>query len=202
MFDEKSKQGLPRAVCVYCGSSGQVDDSFKQMAREVATALAKSKITIVYGGGRVGLMGIAADSALAAGGEVIGIIPSFITEYEVQHTKITKLYIVDSMHTRKKMMVEQSDAFVILPGGYGTLDEAFEVLSWKKLKLHNKPIVVYNKGGFWDPLLDLIKHMRKHGFITQQDLNSFSVVNNIDGLIEAISRKPEGETVIPTTSWF
>jgi len=189
------------SVCVYCGSSGQVDESFKQMAREVAVALAKNKIRMIYGGGRVGLMGIAADAALAAGGEVIGIIPSFISEHEIQHTGLTELRVVDGMHERKRMMEELSDAFAVLPGGYGTLDEAFESLSWKKLRLHNKPVVFYNKGGFWDPLLDLIKHMRKHGFINQHDLESFAVAKNTGELLQYLAA-PSEASVSPEKIWF
>ena len=109
-------------------------------------------------------MGIVADSALKAGGKVIGIIPQHIRAQEVQHTGLTELHVVPDMHTRKRMMVEQSDAFVILPGGLGTLDETFEILTWKKLSLHNKPIIIFNDRGYWDPMLKLITHTVSEGF--------------------------------------
>lgn len=189
------------SVCVYCGSASRVDESFKTIAHDVATALAMRKIRLVYGGGRVGLMGIAADAALRAGGEVIGIIPGFIRDYEIQHEGITQLHVVDSMHTRKRMMVEQSDAFAVLPGGYGTLDETFEILSWKKLGLHNKPVVIYNPDGFWTPLLDLIGHMHGHGFVSAQDMASFAVAENLDELFAALATPP-GKASDPSTRWF
>jgi uncharacterized protein (TIGR00730 family) len=190
-----------RSVCIYCGSANRVDESFKTIARDVATSLARRRIRIVYGGGRVGLMGLTADTALQAGGEVVGIIPGFIRDYEIQHEGLTKLHVVDSMHTRKRMMVEQSDAFAVLPGGFGTLDETFEILSWKKLGLHNKPVVIYNPDGFWTPLLDLIGHMHKHGFVSQEDTLSFAVATNLDELFTGLATPP-GHPSDPSTRWF
>ena len=138
-----------QSVCIYCGSSNDVDDRYKKSARDVSTMLARQGKTIVYGGGHVGLMGIVADTALKAGAKVIGIIPEHIRAQEVQHTGLTELHVVPDMHTRKRMMVERADAFVILPGGLGTLDETFEILTWKKLKLHNKPVIIFNENGYW-----------------------------------------------------
>ena len=140
------------SVCVYCGSSSRVSDTYKDAAHQLGTLLGENGHQLVYGGGRVGLMGIVADATLAAGGSVVGIIPEHIQVLEVEHTGLTELLVVDSMHTRKRMMVDRSDAFVVLPGGLGTLDETFEILTWKQLRLHDKPIVVANIDGYWDAL--------------------------------------------------
>lgn len=174
------------SVCLYCGSANHVPDRFKKTAHDISTALAKRKLRIVYGGGHVGLMGIVADAALAAGAQVIGIIPEHIRLQEVQHTGLSKLHVVPDMHTRKRMMVEHADAFVILPGGLGTLDETFEILTWKKLGLHNKPIIIFNQQGYWDPLLKLIGHMVSEGFALPSDQALFKVVTGLDHLIEAL----------------
>src|SRR4051812_28646019 len=153
-----------RAVCVYCGSSGKVADAYKTAAHELGIRLGSEGLRLVYGGGRVGLMGIVADASLSVGGEVIGIIPEHIQKLEVDHGGLTELHVVDSMHTRKRMMVERSDAFVVLPGGLGTLDEMFEIITWRQLRLHDKPVVIVNIAGYWDPLKILLAHLRDSGF--------------------------------------
>jgi uncharacterized protein (TIGR00730 family) len=153
---------------------------YKNTARDLATALAKRTLRIVYGGGHVGLMGIVADTALKAGARVIGIIPEHIRAMEVQHDGLTELHVVPDMHTRKRMMVERSDAFIILPGGLGTLDEAFEIITWKKLKLHNKPIIIFNQDGYWDPLVTLVDRTVKEGFAQPRDQALFNVTTSIE----------------------
>lgn len=173
-------------VCIYCGSSNNVADAFKKNAYDASTALAKQGKRIVYGGGHVGLMGIIADAALKAGAEVIGIIPEHIRAQEVQHTGLTKLHVVPDMHTRKRMMVESSDAFVILPGGLGTLDEVFEILTWKKLKLHNKPILIFNQNGYWDGFLALIDQTIKDGFAAPSDRALFKVVTTVAEMLDVL----------------
>jgi uncharacterized protein (TIGR00730 family) len=182
-----------KSVCLYCGSSSAVPAHFKTTAHDVSTALAKQGVDIVYGGGHVGLMGIVADAALKAGGKVTGIIPEHIRAKEVQHTNLTKLHVVPDMHTRKRMMVEQSDAFIILPGGLGTLDEAFEIITWKKLGLHDKPIVIFNQQGFWDPLLALINHLADTGFAQKNDLTLYTVATTIDEVFAALKKAPESK---------
>jgi uncharacterized protein (TIGR00730 family) len=177
---------LLSSVCVYCGSSGQVDQKFKDSARAIGTELARRKLRTVYGGGHVGLMGIVADSALQAGGTVIGIIPEHIRAQEVQHTGLTELHVVPDMHTRKRMMVERADAFVILPGGFGTLDEAFEILTWKQLQLHDKPIIFFNLDGYWDQLLAMIDKMVAEGFSKPAYRAFFKVVTDVKSLFEAL----------------
>jgi uncharacterized protein (TIGR00730 family) len=180
------------SVCVYCGSANDVGDAFKQTARDVGTVLAQQGMRIVYGGGHVGLMGIVADAALAVGAEVVGIIPEHIRAQEVQHTGLTKLHVVPDMHTRKRMMVEHADAFVILPGGLGTLDELFEILTWKKLKLHNKPIIIFNQDGYWNIFLELIDHLIGEGFAAPADRALFKVVTTIPAMLDLLqqSEKP------------
>jgi uncharacterized protein (TIGR00730 family) len=179
-----------KSICVYCGSASKVSDSYKSVARATGTALAAAGKRVVYGGGRVGLMGIVADAALAAGGEVIGIIPHHIQEKEIQHNGLTELHVVDNMHTRKRMMVERADAFVILPGGFGTLDETFEILTWKQLGLHNKPIVFLNYEGYWDHLLALIQHLVTEGFTPADNLQYFSSAASVTAMMTALENAP------------
>lgn len=195
-----SKQGLNLSlstVCVYCGSANDVAPHFKSLARDVSTALAKHKLNLVYGGGHVGLMGIVADAGLAAGAKVVGIIPEHIRSKEIQHNGLTELHVVPDMHTRKRMMVEKSDAFIILPGGLGTLDEAFEILTWKKLKLHNKPIIIFNHQGYWDTFLALVAQTVKEGFSQPSDMALYKTVTTVEELLEALDSDttPEAATI-------
>ncbi len=188
-------------VCVYCGSSSKVDDSYKTAATQLGGMIAKEGWGVVYGGGRVGLMGLVADSALSAGGEVVGIIPSHIEEREVQHEELTELHVVDTMHVRKQMMVDRSQAFVILPGGLGTLDELFELLTWKQLGLHDKPIVIVNMDGYWSEMLAAVRYIADQGFMRQDDLNLFVEVQDVKDVSEAIKNAPS-EKFDPTTKWI
>jgi uncharacterized protein (TIGR00730 family) len=174
------------SVCVYCGSSNFVAAPFKASAQAIGTELARRGSRIVYGGGHVGLMGIVADAAMAAGGTVIGIIPEHIRAQEVQHTGLTELLVVPDMHTRKRMMVERADAFIILPGGLGTLDEAFEIMTWKKLKLHNKPILVFNQDGYWNEMLALIDKTIAEGFSQPADRALFKEVSSVENLFNTL----------------
>ena len=190
-----------RSVCVYCGSSSRVDPRFKAAAHDLGTALARAGIQVVYGGGRVGLMGIVADAALAAGGRVVGIIPEHIQALEVDHTGLTELHVVDSMHTRTRMMVERSDGFVVLPGGLGTLDELFEILTWKQLRLHDKPIVVVDVDGYWRPMLAMLEDMITAGFVRPEHRALLRVVAGVDAVTAALAGAPEPQ-VDPRTKWM
>ena len=190
-----------RAICVYCGSSNRVDESHKDSARRIGREIGERGLQLVYGGGRVGLMGIAADATLAAGGEVIGIIPGHIQELEVEHTGLTELHVVDSMHTRKRMMFDRSDAFVILPGGLGTLDETFEIITWKQLGLHDKPVIVVDAGGYWRPMLDMLEHMIGAGFARPEHLRLFRVVDAVESVFEALALEPE-PAIEPQAKWM
>jgi uncharacterized protein (TIGR00730 family) len=176
-----------KSICVYCGSANGVAERHKKTAHDVSAALAKHKLDIIYGGGHVGLMGIVADAALAEGARVIGIIPEHIRAKEIQHMGLSELHVVPDMHTRKRMMVDRSDAFVVLPGGFGTLDETIEIITWKKLKLHGKPIIIFNDDHYWDPLIALIEHTVKSGFADKKDLELYKVVTTIEGLFAALA---------------
>ena len=185
-------------VCVYCGASERVPAYFREAAAELGTGLAKSGFGVVYGGGGVGLMGTVADSALNAGGKVIGIIPDHLTEAELGNQNLTELIIVDSMHTRKRTMVERSDAFCVLPGGFGTMDEFFEILTWRQLNLHNRPIVIVNVRGYWDPLLDLLSHQQEIGFAPQKANEMFVVVDSVADALEFLEEAKRPTEVIET----
>lgn len=181
------------AICLYCGSSNFVEDSYKEAAAEAGKLLAAAGIRLIYGGGHVGLMGVAADAALAGGGEVVGIIPEHIQVREVRHSHLTELHVVDSMHTRKNMMFEMADAFIILPGGLGTLDETFEILTWRQLGLHDKPVIIVNVNGFWDPMLALIDGIIDKGFARPENRGLFVVVNTVREILGVLALEPEPE---------
>jgi uncharacterized protein (TIGR00730 family) len=186
------------SVCIYCGSSNLVAQKFKDSANAIGTGLARCGSRIVYGGGHVGLMGIIADSALKAGGTVIGIIPEHIRAQEVQHTGLTELHVVPDMHTRKRMMVERADAFIILPGGLGTLDETFEILTWKKLKLHNKPVIIFNQDHYWDDMLGLIDKTIAEGFSQPSDRALFKVATTIETVFAMLSEETVADMGVVT----
>jgi len=159
------RQGRLRSVCVFCGSSAGIDPLFARQARATGELLAQRGIELVYGGGHVGLMGAVADGALAAGGRVIGVIPQALMRPEVAHLGLTELHVVDSMHQRKRLMADRADAFLVLPGGYGTLDETFEMITWQQLGLQRKPVAAVNTGGYFDGLLRWIHHSVQSGFV-------------------------------------
>lgn len=157
--------GTPSALCVFCGSSSGHDPAFAEAARAFGEALARRGIGLVYGGGRIGLMGVVADAALAAGGAVTGVIPQALVDRELAHPGLTALHVVGSMHARKARMAELADGFVALPGGIGTLDELFEIWTWAQLGEHRKPVALLNTAGFYDPLLTFIDDMVAAGFL-------------------------------------
>ncbi|MHB1217250.1 MAG: LOG family protein [Alphaproteobacteria bacterium] len=179
------------SLCVYCGSSNEVPASHKDAAARLGRTLAKAGISLVYGGGRVGLMGLMADAALEAGGRVIGVIPRHLVEAEVGHGSVSELHVVSSMHERKQKMFELSDAFAILPGGLGTLDEMFEMLTWRQLRLHDKPIVIVDEGGYWRPLLTLIDAIEADGYARGIKARLLEVVDSVDALLPALARAQE-----------
>ena len=189
-----------KAICVFTGSSPNVSEIFKIAAHDTGAAIARSNRTLVYGGGRVGLMGLCADAALAGGGRVVGVIPYHLEQMEVEHKGLTELHVVDSMHTRKNMMVELSDAFVVLPGGFGTLDETFEVITWKQLGIHNKPIIIVNIDGYWDAMLTMVQHAIDVGFASKSHTRLFTVVASVDQILKAIDVAP-ANTVEPQSKW-
>ena len=154
-----------KSIAVFCGSQSGGNPIFQQHAVEVGTYLGQQNITLIYGGGNKGLMGAVANAAMAAGGKVTGIIPEVLIGWEHQHTGITDLQVVADMHARKKIMYDLCDAAIILPGGYGTLDELFEMLTWNTLKIHSKKIILLNSAGFYDHLLQHIAHMQQQQFL-------------------------------------
>ena len=183
-------------LCVYCGSSGAVDARYREAACELGTRLAAAGIGLVYGGGRVGLMGLLADAALVAGGHVTGIIPSRLRDAELAHEGATELIVVDSMHERKRLMAEKADAFAILPGGLGTLDETFEIVSWKQLELHDKPILLVDIGGYWAPLRALLDHIVAKGFARPETHGLLRIVPTVAALMTAIAAEPAPKLAI------
>lgn len=190
-----------KSICVYCGAAARAGDVFKQAATAMGKLIAKEKMTLIYGGGSTGLMGLVADSALTDGAKVIGIIPEHIRVREVDHTGLTELHVVETMHERKQMMVDLADAFIILPGGLGTLDEFFEIMTWRQLGLHSKPILLVNINGYWDGLVQLIRGMIDNGFVRQNDLDMLLVVDHVDDAIPALRAAPQ-EVFDPQTKWI
>jgi uncharacterized protein (TIGR00730 family) len=174
-----------KSVCLYCGASDFVEPRYLEIAAQFGQLLAKSGLRLVYGGGGVGLMGAAALGAYQAGGEVLGIMPSFLRSRERLFDEV-ETRVVTSMHERKMMMFDESDAFVVMPGGIGTLEEAIELMSWRRLDLHQKPIVFLNLDGFWQPLFDLINHTIELRFTPPTFVQSFRQVNTIEALLPTI----------------
>ena len=175
-----------RSVCVFCGSQGGARPEYLEAARALGVSLARREITTVYGGGHIGMMGAVADAALAAGGRVVGVIPEHLMRPEVAHQKLDELIVVDSMHTRKRTMAARSDAFVVLPGGYGTLEEMFEMLTWLQLQLHAKPVGVVNVAGYFDRLLEFLRHAADEGFIRPEYWDLLIVEPGVDLLLERL----------------
>jgi uncharacterized protein (TIGR00730 family) len=176
------------SLCVYCGSSEGVDSRHAEAARALGREAARRGIRIVFGGGRVGLMGLLADAALELGGEVVGIIPERLMQREVGHSGITRLEVVDGMHTRKQRMADLSDAFCILPGGFGTLDELFETVTWHQLGYHDKPVFLVNQNGYWDPLITMVEHQVAEGYVRPEHRRSLQVVADVEALFVALDR--------------
>ncbi len=185
------ENALPRAplrsLCVYCGSSGAVAETYREAARELGSELAAHGIEVVFGGGRVGLMGIVADAALAGGGHVTGVIPGRLRDAELAHSGVSELLVVETMHERKAAMAARAEGFAILPGGIGTLDETFEILSWRQLGLHRKPIFLVDVGGYWAPLRALLDHIVANGFAAPGTHALIQIVPSIAALIAAIA---------------
>jgi uncharacterized protein (TIGR00730 family) len=180
-----------RRVCVYCASSTEAHPEHYAAARTLGRLLAEQGITIVYGGGSVGSMGALADAALAAGGPLIGILPKFMNDLEWGHKSLTELRLVDDMHHRKRMMIEESDAVVALPGGSGTFEELLEAITWKRLGLYVGPIVIVNVRGFYEPLRALLENAVKERFMDERHLQMWTFVEGPEDVLTAIRQAPE-----------
>ena len=173
-----------KTLCVYCGSNAGSDPAYAALARDLGTRLARDGIALVYGGGNVGLMGIVADAVLAGGGEVIGVIPQQLVDWEVAHKGVTRLEVVDSMHTRKARMFELADGFIALSGGFGTLDEMFEMLTWRQLGLGRKPCAFLGVNGFWEPLMAMLDTMVRERFLHVEQRSDMWHGTEIEALLE------------------
>ena len=190
-----------KSLCVYCGSSINVDPLYIEAAKQMGKIMAEAGIRLVYGGGKAGTMGVIADSVMQHGGEVIGIIPSHISDREIQHKGPTELHVVDTMHVRKQMMVDYADAFLVLPGGIGTLDETCEIMTWRQLGIHDKPIIIANINQYWTPFFDMIDLIVKEGFMRENDKRIAIIVKTIEDVLPALQKAPE-EKFDPSSKWI
>ncbi|UYZ59453.1 LOG family protein [Hymenobacter latericus] len=172
-----------KSIAVYCGSSAGTDARYREHATQVGQTFAQRGITLVYGGGNVGLMGAVADATMQRGGQAIGIIPGFLKDKEVAHLGLTQLEVVENMHQRKLRMAELAEGFIAMPGGFGTLEELFEVLTWGQLGLHRKPIGLLNVAGFYDALIHLLDHMVQQGLLRAENRRQLMVADNIEELL-------------------
>ena len=179
---------MTKTICVYCGASAGISDNYATAARALGAAMVEQNLALVYGGGKVGLMGIIADEVLRLGGEVTGVIPTALVEREVGHAGLTRQFIVKDMHERKAMMASLSDGFIAMPGGMGTLEELFEMLTWSQLGIHAKPIGLLNVDGFYNGLIDFIGHAREQGFIRPQHAALMMSANEPDALLKLLKQ--------------
>ena len=186
-----------KAVAVYCGARHGARPEYTAAARELGAELARRDLTLVYGGGHVGLMGVVADACLAAGGKVVGVIPQFMVERELAMRGLTELHITDSMHERKAIMAERADAFIALPGGFGTLDEMFEILTWRQIGLHDKPIGLLNIGGYYSGLLSFVARAVEEGFVGESESTFLQMQATPAALLDDLALLPG----IPEGQW-
>ena len=192
-----SESGRVESICVYCGSSNTTEPDYLTAAAEFGRILAANDIRMVYGGGGVGLMGACAKAAHNAGGKVLGVMPNFLRAKEILYDEVETI-VVQNMHERKRIMFEQSDAFVVLPGGIGTLEEIVEMLSWKRLALHDKPMVFYSPGGFWAPFVTLIEHTIDKRLTPPAFMDSFAVAETIEEVLPAMQAMVSPMTPAPS----
>jgi len=176
-----------KSICVFCGSSLGNREIYREVATEVGKVIAQRQCRLIYGGGNIGLMGVVADAALEAGGEVIGVIPKHLQEREVGHNGLTKLHVVESMHQRKALMADLADAFIALPGGFGTFEEFCEILTWSQLGLHAKPCGLLNVEGFYDPLIALFDRAVDDGFLRPEYRSMVLMAYSADELLMRLS---------------
>lgn len=183
-----------KSICVYCGSSDKMDLEYLEAARLMGATVAANGLQLIYGAGSTGLMGALADSALEGGGEVIGVIPGYFNTPVLAHANLTKLEVVDTIHQRKARMIELADAFIALPGGFGTLEELFEILTWAQIGLHQKPVGLLNTRRYFDLLLAMIDHAREEGFIYDEHRSLFTCADQPGELLQALTnhRRPSG----------
>jgi len=174
------------AVCVFCGASNNAVPAHLEIGTEFGKRLAAESIRLVYGGGDCGVMGTVANAVLQNAGNVTGVFPMSLKNIENEHKHLSEIIMVESMHERKRIMFERCDAIVVLPGGFGTMDEMFEIITWKQLKFHTKPIVIFNHLGYWDPLVALMENIIEKGFARPETRNLYRVVDSVDAVMEAV----------------
>lgn len=187
------------SLCVFCGSKTGQDPAHQLAARRLGEIMAERNVKLIFGGGRIGLMGVVAEAVLDGGGEAIGVIPEFLKDLEVGDDSVTEQIVTGSMHERKNKMFELSDGFVVLPGGLGTLDEALEIITWKQLRLHSKPIVVLNTGGYWSVFGDLVRRAIDGGFAHPAVEELFTMVDGADDVFKALAEAPEPKEEVLTS---
>lgn len=189
-----------RSLAVYCSASAHIDDAYKVLAKQMGNLIAQNGIRLVYGGAYVGMMGAVSDGVIESGGTVFGVTTKYLGNHEGIHANLENLHVADDMHERKMLMFEEADAFLILPGGFGTLDEFFEIITWKQIGLHAKPIVILNHNGFWDPLKALFQNLEDKGFILKKDSTLCHFVDAIEDVIPTIRTMPITK-IDPTEKW-
>lgn len=177
-----------KSIAVFCGASSGNDPQFKKSIEELGKTLAQKKIKLIYGGSNIGLMGVLADSVLNAGGEAIGVIPQFLKNREIAHTGLTEIIFCDSMHERKQKMFELSEGFIALPGGFGTLDEIFEIITWRQLGFHQFPIAFLNINGYFNHLISFIEHMEKSQLLTSESKSTVLFDSSATTILESMKR--------------
>jgi uncharacterized protein (TIGR00730 family) len=182
------------SLAVFCGSRVGVNPAYANAGRALGRGLGQAGIRLVFGGGRIGIMGVVADAVLAAGGKVLGVIPEFLTQWEVAHENVTQMVVTDSMHTRKRRLYEESDAFLVMPGGLGTFDEAFEIITWRQLRLHDKPILLCNVAGSIEPFVATIDHAISQGFADPACRALFEVIEGVPAVLERLKTLPAGRS--------
>ena len=187
------------SLCVFCGSKNGADPAHEAAARRLGQQMAERRITLVYGGGRIGLMGALADAVLAGGGRVIGVIPEFLKDMEVGNDGVSEQIVTNSMHDRKPRESDLSDGFVVLPGGLGTLDETLEIITWKQLRLHSKPIVLLNSGGYWSAFQDLVRRAIDGDFAHPAVEDLYTLVDGADDVFPALAAQPEPKEEVLTS---
>lgn len=188
-----------QSLCVFCGASQGNDPVFMEAGRALGRLMAAANVQLVFGAGGSGVMGAVSAGCLEAGGRAVGIIPQHLVEVEAALPGLTELIVVPDMHTRKRMMFERSDAFCVLPGGFGTMDETFEILTWKQLSLHEKPVILCNVKEYWKPFVQFAESMLSHSFIRQRNMELFTVVDGVEDVLAAANRTAVAETD-PTAS--
>lgn len=183
-----------KSICVYCGSADGLHPDYYAAARAMGAAIARRGLELWYGAGSTGLMGAVADAALGSGGQVVGVIPEIFNTPKLAHMGLTRLEVVESMHVRKRRLADVADAFVALPGGFGTFEEFFEILTWLQIGLHAKPVGLLNSRGYYQPLLQMVEHARQEGFIYKEHRSLFACLEDPEALLDALAtyRSPDG----------